>query len=122
MHMAGYYYRSDEEWRYDPRAISNAHRSTVSANFRASPTCSCMDYASIVALIIRGLLRIYNRSKLSARNLRTNRSLVIVRTIAVISIHLSARSVCLCANCIARFLRRRPIIFSKVCRVFGSPP
>jgi len=69
---------------------------------------------SIVALIIRGLLRIYNRFEIIGHeNLRTNRSLVIVANHCS---HLD--TLCLLAalplrNCIARFLRRRPIIFPK---------
>src|SRR5437588_12152500 len=67
------------KWRY--RSLRDLERTPLDRlrEFPREPDMLVCGLRSIVALIIRGLLRIYNRFEIVGHeNLRTNRSLVIV--------------------------------------------
>jgi 1-acyl-sn-glycerol-3-phosphate acyltransferase len=68
-----------KKWRYD--SSRNLERTPLDRlrQFPREPNALVYGLRSVVALIIRGLLRIYNRFEIVGHeNLRTNRSLVIV--------------------------------------------
>jgi 1-acyl-sn-glycerol-3-phosphate acyltransferase len=67
------------KWRYDSSRDLERTRIHRLGQFPRKPDMFVYGLRSIVALIIRGLLRIYNRFEIIGHeNLRTNRSLVIV--------------------------------------------
>ena len=75
---------------------------------------------SIIALIIRRLLRVYNHFEIVGHeNCAPIARSSLWRIIAVISTHFVCSRRCRCANFTARFQRPRLIIFSKVSRDFG---
>jgi len=67
-----------KKWRYDSRNLECTPLDRL-RQFPREPNALVYGLRSVVALIIRGLLRIYNRFEIVGHeNLRTNRSLVIV--------------------------------------------
>jgi len=115
-----------KKWQYEPAA--DLEQTLLERLREFSPrtgTCSSMGWRlPLVALIIRGLLRVYCRFEIvGEEHLRSNRSFVLV---ANHSSHLD--TVCLLAGLplrqtgIGRFQRRRRITFSRVCRAPGLPP
>ena len=68
-----------KKWRYDPARDLNREPIDRLRQFPREPDMLVYGLRSVCALIIRGLLRIYNRFEIVGHeNLRTNRSLVIV--------------------------------------------
>jgi 1-acyl-sn-glycerol-3-phosphate acyltransferase len=68
-----------KKWRYDSMADVDLRLTERLRRFPREPDMLVYGLRSLVALIIRGLLRIYNRFEIVGHeNLRTNRSLVMV--------------------------------------------
>jgi 1-acyl-sn-glycerol-3-phosphate acyltransferase len=68
-----------KRWRYDSMADVDLRLTERLRRFPREPDMLVYGLRSLVALIIRGLLRIYNRFEIVGHeNLRTNRSLVMV--------------------------------------------